>query len=70
MVPENAAYQPRSHDMAVTPTVCRVGAARLVLFSADVQSGSAEVVSLADMKVELMFPANAEARAALLAPAG
>lgn len=69
-VPEIAAFQPTSRDMAVTPTVYRVGAARLALFSTYAQFGSAEEVSLADMKVELMFPANAEARAALLALAG
>jgi hypothetical protein len=70
VVPENAAYQPRSHDMTVPPTVYRVGAARLAPYSSYAQFGSAVEVALADMRVERMFPADAEAGAALLALAG
>ncbi len=56
--------------MAVPSAVYSVGATRLALFSIYAQFGSAEEVALADMKVERMFPADAEALAALLAVAG
>ena len=38
---------------------------RLALFSTYAQFGAAEEVALSDMKIELMFPADAEAMAVL-----
>jgi hypothetical protein len=45
-------------DRAVIPTIYRAGQVRLALFSTYAQFGSAEEVALADMKIELMFPAD------------
>ncbi len=63
-----AAFKPRATGTAVIPTVYRTGAGRLSLFSTYAQFGSAEEVALAEMKIELMFPADAEAEATLKAP--
>jgi transcriptional regulator with XRE-family HTH domain len=68
--PQIAAFQPRVSHHAVIPTIYRMGATRLSLFSTYAQFGSAEEVSLADMKIELMFPADSAAEAALQALAG
>jgi hypothetical protein len=43
---------------------------RLALFSTYAHFGSAEEVALEDMKIELMFPADAATEAALAALAG
>lgn len=59
--PQIAAYQPRTTGRAVLPTIYRLGAQRLAMFSTYAQFGAAEEVALADMKIELMFPADAEA---------
>jgi transcriptional regulator with XRE-family HTH domain len=56
--PQIAGFQSRVSRSVVTPTVYRTGDARLALFSTYAQFGSAEEVSLADMKIELMFPAD------------
>jgi len=45
-------------DRAVIPTIYRAGDLRLALFSTYAQFGTAEEVALADMKIELMFPAD------------
>jgi transcriptional regulator with XRE-family HTH domain len=52
----------RSHpdSRAVIPTIYRAGPLRLSLFSLYAGFGSAEEVALAEMKIELMFPADAE----------
>jgi transcriptional regulator with XRE-family HTH domain len=61
-IPEIAAFQPGATGRAVLPTVYRLGDQRLALFSTYAQFGSAEEVGLSDMKIELMFPADAAAR--------
>jgi transcriptional regulator with XRE-family HTH domain len=61
--PEIAAHQPRATGRAILPTVYRLGDRRLAMFSTYAQFGAAEEVALSDMKIELMFPADAEAEA-------
>ncbi len=63
--PEIAGYQPRATGRAILPTVYRMGESRLAMVSTYAQFGAAEEVALSDMKIELMFPADAEARALL-----
>jgi transcriptional regulator with XRE-family HTH domain len=63
--PAIAAHQPRATGRAILPTVYRMGDRRLAMFSTYAQFGAAEEVALSDMKIELMFPADAEAAAAL-----
>lgn len=63
--PEIAAHQPRATGRAILPTVYRMGQQRLALFSTYAQFGAAEEVALSDIKIELMFPADAEAKALL-----
>jgi MmyB-like transcription regulator ligand binding domain len=65
--PRIAGFQPRGPARAVVPTIYRMGQTRLALFSTYAQFGSAEEVALAEMKIELMFPADAAAEAGLLA---
>ncbi|MCX7287840.1 MAG: helix-turn-helix domain-containing protein [Rhodobacterales bacterium] len=60
--PAIAAYRPKTENRAVLPTIYRMGDRRLAMFSTYAQFGAAEEVSLADMKIELMFPANEETR--------
>jgi transcriptional regulator with XRE-family HTH domain len=52
---------------AVIPARYRFGGAVLSLFSTIAQFGTAEDIALADLKIELMFPADELTRAALLA---
>ncbi len=61
--PEIAAHQPRTTGRAILPTVYRMGGQQLAMFSTYAQFGTAEEVALSDMKIELMFPADAEAEA-------
>jgi hypothetical protein len=68
--PQIAGFQPKGPARAVVPTIYRMGEVRLPLFSTYAQFGSAEEVALADMKIELMFPADAGAEAVLQALAG
>jgi transcriptional regulator with XRE-family HTH domain len=68
--PEIAAHQPRATGRAILPTVYRMGDRRLAMFSTYAQFGAAEEVALSDMKIELMFPADAEAKAVLESLAG
>lgn len=63
--PEIAAHQPRATGRAILPTVYRLGDRRLAMFSTYAQFGAAEEVALSDMKIELMFPADSEARSIL-----
>ena len=67
---EIAAHQPRATGRAILPTVYRIGGQRLAMVSTYAQFGAAEEVALSDIKIELMFPADAEARAVLQALAG
>lgn len=67
--PAIAAHQPRATGRAILPTVYRLGRQRLAMFSTYAQFGAAEEVALSDMKIELMFPADAEAQALLQAQA-
>ncbi len=66
--PDIAAHQPRATGRAILPTVYRMGDRRLAMFSTYAQFGAAEEVALSDIKIELMFPANAEAQALLEGP--
>lgn len=63
--PGITAFRPRATGRAVLPTVYRMGEGRLALFSTYAQFGAAEEVALSDMKIELMFPADAGAKAFL-----
>jgi transcriptional regulator with XRE-family HTH domain len=63
--PEILAHQPRATGRAILPTVYRVGGQRLAMVSTYAQFGAAEEVALSDMKIELMFPADADAEASL-----
>jgi transcriptional regulator with XRE-family HTH domain len=69
-VPEIANHQPGFTGRAILPTVYRMGDRRLSMFSTYAQFGAAEEVALSDMKIELMFPADAEAKAVLEGLAG
>ncbi len=60
--PTIKAYEPPVPLPPVTPTIFRAGPTRLSLFSTLAQFGSAEEVTLSDLKIELMFPANEETR--------
>ena len=55
---------------AVVPTRYRAGNATLSFFSTIAQFGTAEDIALADLKIELLFPADEFTRAMLLAHAG
>ncbi|NJM83822.1 MAG: helix-turn-helix transcriptional regulator [Tabrizicola sp.] len=57
-----AEFRPGPGRTAVVPTVYRAGAVRLPLFSTYAQFGSAEEIGLAEMKIELMFPADKATR--------
>lgn len=65
--PAIAAYQPQATGRAVLATIYRMGDQRLPFFSTYAQFGAAEEVALSDMKIELMFPADATTTAALRA---
>lgn len=52
---------------AVVPAIYRAGGMELSLFSTIAQFGSAEDVALADLKIELMFPADEATRNVLMA---
>ncbi len=63
--PAIAAHHPRATGRAILPTVYRMGDQRLAMVSTYAQFGAAEEVALSDMKIELMFPADAETKAVL-----
>ncbi|MDI3335974.1 helix-turn-helix domain-containing protein [Defluviimonas aestuarii] len=65
--PVVAGWTPPVRMPAVLPTIYRAGGLRLSLFSTYAQFGTAEEVTLADMKIEMMFPADAETEAVLTA---
>ena len=52
---------------AVVPATYRAGGLELSLFSTIAQFGSAEDIALADLKIELMFPADEATRNVLMA---
>lgn len=60
-----AAYQPVGPLPPVVPTIYRAGGLRLPLFSSFLQIGGAEDIVLGDLRVELMFPMDAEGAALL-----
>ncbi|MGI3186530.1 helix-turn-helix domain-containing protein [Nioella aestuarii] len=53
---------------AFVPTLIRLGDARLSFLSTIAQFGSAEDIALAEIRVELMFPADDATRAAMTPP--
>lgn len=63
--PDVAAFVPEPPLPPVTPTTYRSGAGRLSLFSTFAQFGGAEDIALSDLKIEMMFPADAETKAML-----
>jgi transcriptional regulator with XRE-family HTH domain len=65
--PRIAAHQPQATGRAVLPTVYRLGALRLPMFSTYAQFGAAEEVALSDIRIELMFPADPATEAHLKA---
>lgn len=64
-LPQIARFSPET-GRVVIPTVFRIGDQRLSLFSTYASFGTAEEVALADMKIELMFPADEASRHLLL----
>jgi transcriptional regulator with XRE-family HTH domain len=68
--PDIAAHVPATPLPPVVPTIYRAGDLRLSLFSIFAQFGSAEDIALADLKIELMYPADAGSHAMLEALAG
>ncbi len=65
--PDVAGWEPEGQPTAVIPTIYRSGDLRLALFSTYAQFGTAEEVALEEMKIELMFPADAQTDAMLRA---
>ncbi|MDW4548134.1 helix-turn-helix transcriptional regulator [Defluviimonas sp. D31] len=63
--PAVAGWIPAETVPAVLPTIYRAGELRLSLFSTYAQFGTAEEVTLADLKIEMMFPADDPTRAIL-----
>ncbi len=63
--PDIAAYRPPPVLPPVIPTVYRAGPKRLALFSTLARFGSAEDIALADLRIELMFPADEPSRTKL-----
>jgi transcriptional regulator with XRE-family HTH domain len=59
-------WQPPAELPAIVPTVYAAQGLRLSLFSTYATFGSAEHITLRDMKIELMFPADDATRTALL----
>lgn len=53
------------HSRVVIPTIFRLAGQKLSLFSTYASFGTAEEVALADMKIELMFPADDASRVIL-----
>jgi hypothetical protein len=68
--PGIAGWTPPARPAAIVPTIYRAAGLRLALFSTYAQFGTAEEVALEEMKIELMFPADAATEAALRALAG
>lgn len=66
--PAVAAWRPTGPLPPVIPARLRVGDVELSLFSTLAQFGSAEDIALADMQIELMFPADEASRALLERP--
>jgi transcriptional regulator with XRE-family HTH domain len=66
---EDAEFDHNAQDVlsAVIPTRYRFGGAILSLFSTIAQFGTAEDIALADLKIELMFPADDVTRAFFMA---
>ena len=57
-LPEIANWRPPPQLPAVVPAIYRAGDLRLSLFSTFAQFSTAEDVALAEMKIEMMFPAD------------
>jgi transcriptional regulator with XRE-family HTH domain len=65
--PRIAGWQPPAELPVIVPTIYAVPGLRLSLFSTYANFGSAEDVTLRDMKIELMFPADEPTRDSLIA---
>lgn len=65
--PSVAAYMPLGPLPPIVSTIYATGGLRLPLFSTFVQFGGAEDITIADLKIELMFPADPTAEALLRA---
>lgn len=63
--PEVAGYRPVGPLPPVIPTIYRAGRVRLSLFSSFLQIGGAEDIALTDLRLELMFPMDADSAAVL-----
>lgn len=63
------AEEPDGEPPAVIPARYRVGETTLSFFSTIAQFGSAEDIALADLRIELLFPADAQTKAMLTAMA-
>ncbi len=68
--PDIAAHSPETPLPPIISTVYRAGDLRLPLFSTFAQFGGAEDLSLTELNIELMFPADEHAEATLRALAG
>ena len=67
MAAEFDSKQDTSDLPAIIPTTYRAGGIELALFSTIAQFGTAEDIALADLKIELMFPADDATREILIA---
>lgn len=65
--PEVKTYRPEPTLSPVVSTIYRAGPMRLALISTYAAFGSAEDLAISDLKIELMFPADAQAEAILRA---
>lgn len=63
--PAVAAYDPPSELPAIIPARYRFGDMVLSMFTTIAQFGSAEEITLADLRIELMFPADDQTRQVL-----
>jgi len=63
--PAVAGFAPESPLPPLIPTIYRAGEMRLSLFSTFMQVGGTEDITLSELRVELMFPANEASKAVL-----
>jgi len=63
--PAVAGFAPESPLPPLIPTIYRAGEMRLSLFSTFMQLGGTEDITLSEVRVELMFPANEASKAVL-----
>jgi transcriptional regulator with XRE-family HTH domain len=65
--PRLAAFEPLFAMPPVSPAIYRIGGQRFSIFSTIAHFGTAEDIALADLRIELFFPADAATEAAFAA---